>query len=213
MKNSFVRFFVITALVATQASAASLVDGDAAAGKDKATTCSACHGAAGNSVNPLWPNLAGQNANYIVAQLKAFKPGEDNQPALRSDPLMTSMALPLSDEDMRDLAVYFEGLPAAVNSVADESTIDKAEALYRGGNEEERVAACLACHGPTGRGNPAATYPALSGQHAAYTAKQLRDYASNKRKSDGKTRIMRDIAVRLSDEEIEALASYVQGLK
>ena len=213
MKSSFVRFFVITALVATQASAASLVDGDAAAGKDKATTCSACHGAAGNSVNPLWPNLAGQNANYIVAQLKAFKPGEDNQPALRSDPLMTSMALPLSDEDMRDLAVYFEGLPAAVNSVADESTIDKAEALYRGGNEEERVAACLACHGPSGRGNPAATYPALSGQHAAYTAKQLRDYASNKRKSDGKTRIMRDIAVRLSDDEIEALASYVQGLK
>ena len=112
MKSSFVRFFVITALVATQASAASLVDGDAAAGKDKATTCSACHGAAGNSVNPLWPNLAGQNANYIVAQLKAFKPGADNQPALRSDPLMTSMALPLSDEDMRDLAVYFEGLPA-----------------------------------------------------------------------------------------------------
>lgn len=213
MKNSFVRFFVITALVATQASAASLVDGDAAAGKDKATTCSACHGAAGNSVNPLWPNLAGQNANYIVAQLKAFKPGADNQPALRSDPLMTSMALPLSDEDMRDLAVYFEGLPAAVNSVADESTIDKAEALYRGGNEEERVAACLACHGPSGRGNPAATYPALSGQHAAYTAKQLRDYASNKRKSDGKTRIMRDIAARLSDDEIEALASYVQGLK
>jgi cytochrome c553 len=213
MKNSFVRLFVLTALVSLQANAASLVDGDAAAGKDKATTCSACHGAEGNSVNPLWPNLAGQNANYIVAQLKAFKPGEDNQPALRSDPLMTSMAMPLSDEDMRDLAVYFEGLPASVNSIANETTIDKAEALYRGGNETERVAACLACHGPSGRGNPAATYPALNGQHAAYTAKQLRDYASNKRKSDGKTRIMRDIAVRLSDEEIEALASYVQGLK
>jgi len=213
MKNSFVRFFVLTALVSLQANAASLVDGDAAAGKEKSATCSACHGAEGNSVNPLWPNIAGQNAMYLVAQLKAFQPGEDGQPALRSNPLMTSMALPLSDEDIRDLAVYFEGLPAAVNSVADESTIDKAEALYRGGNEEEKIPACLACHGPTGRGNPAATYPALNGQHAAYTAKTLRDYASNARKSDGKTQLMRVISKRLSDEDIEALASYVQGLK
>lgn len=213
MKKSFVRFFVLTALVSLQANAASLVDGDAAAGKEKSATCSACHGAQGNSVNPLWPNIAGQNAKYLVATLKAFQPGENGEPALRSDPLMTSMAMPLSDEDIRDLAVYFEGLPAAVNSVAKEDSVDKAEALYRGGNEEEKTAACLACHGPSGRGNPAATYPALNGQHAAYTAKQLRDYATNKRKSDGKTRIMRDIAARLSDDEIEALASYVQGLK
>ena len=213
MKKSFVRLFVLTALVSLQANATSLVDGDAAAGKAKSATCSACHGAEGNSVNPLWPNIAGQNAKYLVAQLKAFQPGDDNQPALRSDPLMTSMALPLSDEDIRDLAVYFEGLPAAANSVADESSIDKAEALYRGGNEAEKASACLACHGPSGRGNPAATYPALNGQHAAYTAKQLRDYASETRKTDGKTRIMRDIAARLSEDEIKAIASYVQGLR
>jgi len=213
MKKSFVRFFVLTALVPLQLNAASLVDGDAAAGKDKSATCSACHGAEGISANPLWPNIAGQNAKYLVAQLKAFQPGENGAEALRSDPLMTSMALPLSDEDIRDLAVYFEGLPAAVNSVQNEKSVDKAEALYRGGNEEEKTAACLACHGPSGRGNPAATYPTLNGQHAAYTAKQLRDYAANKRKSDGKTRIMRGIAARLSDDEIEALASYVQGLK
>lgn len=213
MKKSFVRFFVLTALVTLQANAASLVDGDAAAGKDKATTCSACHGAQGNSANPMWPNIAGQNAKYLVAQLKAFQPGEDGAAALRSDPLMTSMALPLSDEDIRDLAVYFEGLPAAANSVADEAAIDKAEALYRGGNSDEKTAACLACHGPSGRGNPAATYPALNGQHATYTAKQLRDYAANTRQSDGKTRIMRDIAARLSEDDIKAIASYVQGLK
>ncbi len=213
MKKSFVRLFVLSALVSLQVNAASLVDGDAAAGKEKSATCSACHGAQGNSANPLWPNIAGQNAKYIVAQLKAFQPGEDGAAALRSDPLMTSMALPLSDEDIRDLAVYFEGLPAAVNSVADEKSIDRAEALYRGGNEEEKAAACLACHGPSGRGNPAATYPALNGQHSAYIAKQLRDYAANSRKSDGKTRIMRDIAVRLSEEDINAIASYVQGLK
>lgn len=213
MKKSFVRLFLLTAIVSWHANAASLVDGDAAAGKTKAATCAACHGAEGNSVNPLWPNIAGQNAKYLVAQLKAFQPGENGEPALRSNVLMTSMALPLSDEDMRDLAVYFEGLPAAVNSVANESSVDKAEALYRGGNEEEKVAACLACHGPTGRGNPAATYPALSGQHAEYTAKTLRDYANETRKSDGKTRIMRDIATRLSEDEIKAIASYVQGLK
>jgi len=213
MKINFARFFVLATLVSLQANAASLVDGDAAAGKSKAVTCSTCHGAEGNSVSPLWPNIAGQGANYLVAQLKAFQPGENDLPALRSDPLMTSMAMPLSDEDIRDLAVYFEGLPAAANSVADEKTIARAEALYRGGDNESKAAACLACHGPAGRGNPAAMYPALNGQHAEYTAKQLRDYASGARKSDGRTRIMRDIAIRLSDEDIKAIASYVQGLK
>ena len=213
MKMNFARFFVLAALVSVQANATSLVDGDAAAGKSKAVTCGACHGAEGNSAAALWPNIAGQNANYMVAQLKAFQPGEDDAPALRSDPLMTSMAMPLSDEDIRDLAVYFEGLPAAANSVADEKTVARAEALYRGGDSKTNAPACLACHGPAGRGNPAATYPALNGQHAEYTAKQLRDYASGARKSDGKTHMMRDISGRLSDDDIKAIASYVQGLK
>ncbi len=126
---------------------------------------------------------------------------------------MAPQAMLLSDEDIRDLAVYFESLPAAAMAVADPSKVDKGEALYRGGDSSSGVAACLACHGPTGRGNPAANYPALQGQHATYTAKQLRDYASGTRTSDGKTRIMRDIAGRLSDDDIDALASYVQGLR
>lgn len=213
MKINFARFFVLATLVSLQANAASLVDGDAAAGQSKSVTCSACHGAEGNSVSPLWPNIAGQNANYIVAQLKAFQPGENDAPALRSDPLMTSMALPLSDEDIRDLAVYFEGLPAAANSVADEDLVARAQALYRGGDSKTNTPACLACHGPAGRGNPAATYPALNGQHSEYTAKQLRDYASGARTSDGKTHMMQDISSRLSKEDIAAIASYVQGLK
>lgn len=214
MKISFVAFFAVAALayVSHPASADSLVDGSADAGKAKSITCSACHGAAGNSVNPMWPNLAGQNAPYLVAQLKAFQPGADGK-ATRSDPLMTSMAMPLSDQDIRDLAVYFESLPAAVNSVADENMLARAEALYRGGNEEANVPACLACHGPTGRGNPAATYPMLSGQHATYTAKQLRDYAAETRTSDGKTEVMRDISARLSKEDVTAISSYMQGLK
>ena len=119
----------------------------------------------------------------------------------------------LSEQDMQDIAVYFESLPGAAQSVANPKLNDRAVALYRGGNIDTGVAACGACHGPTGRGNPAAGYPALNGQHAAYTAKQLADYAAGTRRSDDPVHQMRDIAERLSKEDIEALASYVQGLK
>jgi cytochrome c553 len=209
MKNKLASLFAITglALAATQVQADSLVDGSIEDGKAKSLTCSACHGPEGNSVSPMWPNIAGQNAPYLLAQLMAFKEGS------RTDPLMSAQAMMLSDQDMADLAVYFESLPAAAQSVKDASTVSRGETLYRGGNTESGISACLACHGPTGRGNPAAKYPALQGQHADYTAKQLNDYASGARKSDGKTRIMRDISARLSKEDIAALSSYVQGLK
>lgn len=209
MKIKLAPLFAIAGLafVATQAQAESLVDGSADAGKAKALTCTACHGPEGNSSNALWPNIAGQNAPYLLTQLQAFKSGE------RQDPLMTAQTMLLSDADMADLAVYFESLPAAAQAVQDPGTVARGEALYRGGDEANGTAACLACHGPTGRGNPAAKYPALQGQHAAYTAKQLQDYASGTRKSDGKTRIMRDIAATLSEEDIAALSSYVQGLR
>ena len=209
MKNKLVSLFAITglALAATQVQANSLVDGSIEDGKAKSLTCTACHGPEGNSVSPMWPNIAGQNAPYLLAQLTAFKEGS------RTDPLMSAQAMMLSDQDMADLAVYFESLPAAAQSVKDASTVSRGETLYRGGDTESGISACLACHGPTGRGNPAAKYPALQGQHADYTAKQLNDYASGARKSDGKARIMRDIAARLSKEDIAALSSYVQGLK
>jgi len=203
------------AFVATPGQADSLVDGSAEDGKAKALTCTACHGAEGNSANALWPNIAGQNAPYLQDQLHAFRasmvPAAGVAP--RNDPLMSAQAVALSDEDISDLAVYFESLPAAVQSVANATLVDRGESLYRGGDAESGAAACMACHGPTGRGNPAAKYPALQGQHAAYTAKQLNDYAAGTRKTDGKTRIMRDIAARLSKEDIEALSSYVQGLR
>lgn len=189
------------------ASADSLVDGDAEAGKTKAVTCTACHGANGNSITPLWPNIAGQAAKYVEEQLMAFKSG------LRMNELMTSQAMLLSDTDMADLAVYFEALPPAAQAIADRDLLARGQALYRGGDVQKGVPACIACHGPTGRGNPAVPYPALNGQHAAYTAKTLRDYASGARRSDGVTKIMRHIAERLNAEDIQALASYVQGLK
>lgn len=203
------------ALAMAPASAQSLVDGDAEAGKAKSITCTACHGAEGNSANPLWPNLAGQNARYLSEQLKAFKdpnPADDEPPA-RVNALMNSQAVLLSNQDMYDLAVYYESLPAAAQAVANPSTLARGEALYRGGDSADGVPACLACHGPTGRGNPAAGYPALNGQHAAYTAKTLRDYASGARQSGDPTHMMQNISERLSAADIEALASYVQGLK
>ena len=195
------------ALASSQIHAESLVDGSAEAGKARALTCNACHGADGNSGSPMWPNLAGQNAPYILAQLTAFKDGS------RKDPLMSGQAMMLTGEDMANLAVYFESLPAAAQSVANEKLLERGEALYRGGNKDEEASACLACHGPTGRGNPAAKYPALKGQHAAYTSKQLNDYANATRTTDGKTRIMQDIAANLNDKDIAALSSYIQGLK
>jgi cytochrome c553 len=209
MKTKFAPFFVLVAtlLAAAQLQAESLVEGSAEAGKAKSLTCTACHGAEGNSVNPLWPNTAGQHAKYVVTQLQAFKSGE------RMNPLMTSQAMLLNDQDMADLAVYFEGLPGAVQAVANPELVDRGESLYRGGNLEKGVAACIGCHGPGGRGNAAAEYPSLQGQHAAYTAKQLEDYASGARKTGGKIQIMQSIAARLSQEDIKALASYVQGLR
>ncbi len=209
MKIKLAPLFAMTslALFATQAQANSLVDGSADNGKAKSLTCTACHGPEGNSSNALWPNIAGQNAPYTLQQLKAFKDGK------RQNALMSSQAMMLSDEDMADLAVYYEGLPGAAQSVKDPGSVRRGEALYRGGDSESGVAACIACHGPTGNGNPAAKYPALRGQHADYTAKQLRDYKSGERVTDGKTRVMRDIAERLSEEDIAALSSYVQGLR
>ncbi len=198
---------VLLLLTAGSVAAESLVDGSIEAGKSKALTCAACHGAEGNSVNPEWPNLAGQHAKYTYLQLQAFKSGK------RVNVLMSSQAMLLEDEDMRDLAAYYESLPAAAAAVADPGTVARGEALYRGGDSDRGIAACLACHGPAGRGNAAANYPALNGQHATYTAKTLRDYASGERVSDGATQVMRSIASRLSEEDIVALASYVQGLR
>jgi len=194
-------------LLSGAAAAEGLVEGSAEAGKAKAIVCGACHGADGNSVNPVWPSIAGQHPAYIVNQLQAFKGGT------RTEPLMLGQAMMLTEEDMRNLAAYFSELQVATKVVADPATLDHGERLYRGGSREDKTPACIACHGPNGRGNPAASYPSLKGQYAAYIAKQLREYASGERKSDGVTRVMRDIAARLSEEDIVAVSSYVQGLQ
>ncbi len=184
-----------------------LAQGSAEAGQAKAASCVACHGADGNSVTPEWPSLAGQHPGYIVRQLEAYQSGD------REDVLMSAFASTLSTEDMRDLAAYFATLPA-VQRGADPDLVELGERIYRSGLPDRGVAACIACHGPAGRGNSLATYPVVRGQHATYVVNTLHAYASGDRRSDGTiNQMMRDIAVTLRDDEIQAVASYMQGLR
>lgn len=179
--------------------------GSAEAGQTKAATCVACHGVDGNSVNPEWPSIAGQHAEYSLKQLKAFKGGT------RSNVLMTPIAMTLSDQDMLDLSAYFSTLPRK-GLEADAAKVALGQRIYRGGDQKTELAACIACHGPGGNGNPAAMYPAIKGQHATYTAAQLRAYKRGERATD-QNQMMRIVAAALTDEQIDALASYVQGLR
>jgi cytochrome c553 len=185
--------------------APALAAGSKDAGQTKSTPCVACHGIDGNSANPEWPSIAGQHEGYFVRQLKAFRAGE------RQNPLMSPMAAGLSDEDIADLAAFYASQTAR-GGEAEPSKLKLGQKVYRAGNMEEQTMACAACHGPTGRGNPLASYPAIQGQHATYVAAQLRAYKSGTRTNDP-NQMMRSIALRLSDAEIDAVASYVQGLR
>ena len=186
-------------------SAPALAAGSKEAGQAKAATCSACHGMDGNSVNPEWPNLAGQHPAYLATQLKAFKAGD------RQNPLMSPMAMILSDEDMADLAAYFSS-QAARGGETDPSKLKAGQRVYRSGKPDSQVMACAGCHGPAGRGNAPASYPSIQGQHATYVAAQLRAYKSGARATDP-NQMMRNVAAALSEDEIDAVASYVQGLR
>lgn len=192
---------VLTVLAGAQAVAAA---GDAQAGEDKAQACAACHGANGNSPNPEWPNLAGQHASYTSQQLAQFKSGE------RENPVMAGMVASLSPQDMADLAAYFATLPPAGGFVSEEH-LALGERIYRGGNKETGVPACMACHGPNGAGDPMAGVPSLSGQRATYTANQLKAFRSGTRAND-RQRMMREASRWLSDDEIAAVSDYISGL-
>lgn len=179
--------------------------GNVEAGATKAVVCHACHGANGNSANPEWPSLAGLGADYISEQLKNFKDGK------RTNPVMMPNVATLSAVDMADLGAYFDSLPNT-GLEADPSYWQAGEKLYRGGDPARAIPACMACHGPTGRGNEPAKFPALGGQQSVYLAKQLNDYASGAR-TTGPNGIMETIAKRLSPEDIRNLASYLQGIR
>lgn len=190
--------------------------GSADAGAAKAAVCTACHGPSGNSVNPEWPNLAGQNAAYLREQLAMFKAKK------RNNPIMAPIIEPLTEQDFADLAAYFAAqTPAGLE--ADPSYWKAGEALYRAGDAARMIPACTACHGPAGQGNSGAGYPALRAQHSVYTVKQLQDYLTGNRYRDAadpntvhatpNSAMMATIAARLTPEDIRNLASYLQGLR
>lgn len=194
----------ILILLSVVASHSLLAAGDPEAGKNKSTPCAACHGVDGNSTNPEWPKLAQQGAPYLEAQLKLFRDG------LRKNALMSPQAANLTDEDIEDLAAYYSsqtGTPGA----AEEGKVELGQAIYRGGIIAKGVPACSACHSPSGAGNPVSKYPRVSGQHAAYTASMLKAYRAIGLDYPS-AEVMVGVTERLTDKEIEALASYMQGL-
>ncbi|MCY1287632.1 Cytochrome c4 [compost metagenome] len=179
--------------------------GDAKAGQAKAAVCGACHGPDGNSAAPNFPKLAGQGERYLLKQMQDIKAG--NRTVLE----MTGLLNNVSDQDMADIAAYFASQKGSVGA-ADPKVVARGEALFRGGKLEQGMPACTGCHAPDGSGNAAAGFPHLGGQHAQYVAKQLTDFREGNRTNDGDSMIMRGIAAKLSNKDIEAVSSYIQGL-
>ncbi|WP_370277483.1 cytochrome c [Pontibacterium sp.] len=178
--------------------------GDAAAGQAKTAVCAACHGADGNSAIANFPKLAGQNEKYLVKQMKDIKNG------VRPVVEMTGLLDNLSDQDLADIGAYFAKQGAQIGHAAKDQ-VEAGQKIYRAGIADKGVAACTACHSPTGAGNASAAFPAVSGQHAAYVEKQLKMFRNAERVNDP-NKMMRDIAAKLSDAEIKAVAAYIQGL-
>lgn len=204
-----------TELTSTQAAATA---GDATAGQSKAAVCGACHGMDGNSADPQYPKLAGQHERYIARHLGLFKSGE------RENPVMVGFVAALTPQDLRDLGAWFAS-QKALPGVADETPITSGpntgkkfyqvgENLFRAGDQQRGIPACAACHGPTGAGNPGPPYPQLAGQHARYNATMLRRYRDGTSYGSGENanEVMKGVATKLTDEEIDSLASYLEGL-
>jgi len=181
--------------------------GDASAGQAKSAICAACHGADGNSMVPNWPKLAGQHEQYLARQITLIQSGA------RPVPEMLGIVPGLSAQDIADLAAFFS-TQQRNGGVADEAMVTLGERIFRAGNAETGVPACMACHGPAGEGNPLAGYPALAGQHAVYTSNLLSRFRSGENwgPEDAPSQVMTGAASELSDEEIAAVASYIQGL-
>lgn len=200
------KLLVSLALTLGVATGAHAVEGNAEAGQAKAAVCGACHGADGNSPAPNFPKLAGQGERYLLKQITDIKEGRRNVVE------MTGILDGMSEQDMADVAAYFASQTGSLGA-ADPALAARGEEIFRGGNLETGLPACTGCHSPTGKGNPPAGYPHLAGQHAAYTAKQLTDFREGNRTNDGDSMIMRTVASRLSNKDIEAVASYIQGLR
>jgi cytochrome c553 len=199
--------------LSTSTFAADVPDGAALA----QTVCAACHGPDGNSFNGEWPKLAGQHPAYLAAQLVAYRCAATGAPkgcvprSSANSALMIGQAAGLSDAQIASLAEHYSK-QAIEPGVAPAALAAAGQKLYRGGNAQSGIAACIACHGPAGRGNAAAKYPAVGGQHAAYLEAQLKAYRDGSRRGDP-NQMMRNVAANLTDDEIRAVAAYLQGLR
>jgi cytochrome c553 len=199
------RFILGASLLAACAAQQARAEGDAAKGQQLATTvCVACHGADGNSVVPNFPKLAGHHAGYIVKQLKDLKAGKQ-----RSNDIMAPIVANLSEADMENAAAFFSKQKAAPGVVGNPALLDAGKKLWTDGNPATGIPACAGCHGPTGEGDD--TYPHLAGQHPTYLIEQLKLFKTGKRKNDKK--LMQTVAIRLTDDEIKAVAEYAASLQ
>lgn len=196
---------IVSLLLALGLAGAAQAAGDPVAGQAKTIVCGACHGQDGNSPLPNFPKLAGQGERYLLKQMQDIKSGA--RPVVE----MTGMLDPLSEQDMADVAAYYASQKASVGA-ADSALLERGQDLFRGGKLAEGMPACIGCHSPDGSGIATAGYPHLSGQHAGYIAKQLAAFREGERSNDGDSMVMRDIAAKLSNKDIEALSSYIQGL-
>lgn len=199
------KLLLIASLGAFAVAGNAMAAGDSAAGQAKSAVCAGCHGADGNSMNPVWPKLAGQHADYIAKQLSDFKDGA------RKDATMSAMAAALSADDMANLGAYYGSQKTKLGTTA-EDMAELGQTIYRAGNAASGVPACAACHGPSGAGNQQAKFPGLSGQHADYVVKTLKDFRSGARANDAGS-MMRGIAAKMTDAEMTAVAQYMQGLR
>ena len=197
---------VLIAVIVASLCASALAGGDAQKGKQHITVCAACHGQDGNSPAGSFPSIAGQNSNYTIKQMQDIKSGK------RSSPLMTGLLDGFDDQDLADIAAYYEGQQIK-GGAAKADLVQLGEAIYRAGIKRKSVAACTACHSPTGEGNGPAAFPALAGQWPEYTESQLKAFRSGDRTNDGDSEMMKISAMDLSDDEIAAVASYIYGLR
>ncbi|MCE9686204.1 cytochrome c4 [Shewanella sp. AS16] len=200
----------LSVVIATLSSSA-MAEGNAEAGKTKAIMCSACHGMDGNSMIDMYPKLAGQHATYLQKQLQDFRAAaQTGGKEGRMDPIMGGMAVGLKDQDIEDIAAFFSSQTKLVADVKDVPV--QGEQLYKGGDVSRGITACMACHGPEGKGAGLAGFPAIGGQHANYIKIQLTKFRNAGRHND-LNGMMQDIAKKLNDADIEALSKYISSIK
>ncbi|KMN23621.1 c-type cytochrome [Pseudomonas helleri] len=205
MNKFFVSLLLTMGVSGIAQAASTALVGDAAAGQAKTAVCGACHGPDGNSMAPNFPKLAGQGDRYLLKQLHEIKDGK------RQILEMTGQLTNLNDQDLADIAAYYASQKSSVGA-ADPALVARGEELFRGGDLQKGLPACTGCHAPDGQGNAPAGFPHVGGQHASYIEKQLTDFREGDRTNDGDSMIMRAIAAKLSNKDIKALASYIQGL-